>query len=159
MKIESVEKVKKSNAFQPWDLALYGVLLLAIIISFAFLTIKNSSDKKIVGVEITYQNAVIGRYILSDGWQELGSAEGVFVTLTENGEETEITINSPQGFNELTVNKTTGIIYMVSADCFGEDCTKMKIEKSSDAIICVPHRIVVTPIFDDELYIPPEIIV
>ena len=159
MSADKIEKVKRSKFFQPFDSVIYGVILLAVIVSFIFVFSKNASDKKIEGAEISYGNTVLGRFTFSVGWQEVGSADGVTVKIAETDDETTITVYSPKGVNELTVNKKSGLIYMADADCYGKDCTRMKIEKPSDFIICVPNGLTVTPITDGQPYIPQEIII
>lgn len=159
MSIERIKAIKNSKFYKPLDFALYAVLLLIIVSSVVFFSIKNSSMKKIVGVDIVYKNEVAGSYTLAYGWKENEHTSEISFKVTKTENETLIIITTKNGYNELTVKNDTCYAYMTKADCTGEDCTKMKIEKSSDSIICVPHRVVVTPITDGELYIPPEIIV
>ena len=157
MKIERIKTVKESKIWRPWDLVIYGAILLVVAVAFIVIAAKNSSNKEIIGVEISYKSEVIGVYTLQGGW--LQYAEVATIKITESKDEAVIKITTERGYNELTVKKATGHAYMTSADCSGEDCTKMKIEKSSDVIICVPHGITVKPLSDGETYIPQDITV
>ena len=159
MSVERIERMKKSKFFQPHDLIIYGVLLLLVALSFLLVTLGKQSDKKIAGVEINYKNAVIGSYTLQDGLREEKHGEDISFEVSESNGKVKIIIRLPEGVNELSIDKPTGDAYMTNADCHGEDCTKMKIEKSADFIACVPHRLTITPITDDDLYIPQDITV
>ena len=112
MSLERVERVKNGKFWRPFDILLYGILLAFIVISFVVIAVKNASAGEITGVEITYENAVIGRYTFADGWQELGHGADVSFEITENGEKTDVVIYTDRGYNRLTIYGQSFCVYM-----------------------------------------------
>lgn len=57
-------------------------------------------------------------------------------------EKEELEIKSKYGYNKIIIDKS--FVYVLEADCNGNDCVKMgELKNSGDFIICAPHRLVI----------------
>ncbi len=56
-------------------------------------------------------------------------------------EDGEYEIQTELGVNTLSIEN--GSARIISADCPGGDCMKMKLDKKGGSIICLPHKLVI----------------
>lgn len=84
-------------------------------------------------------------------WRIITVSEGLKAVVTVDGDiqeelllskDTEVTINSPEGYNIIVVSD--GEVTVKEADCRDHICVKHQpISKCGETIICLPHKLVV----------------
>lgn len=110
----------------------YIVIFLIICISFSmyFLTTRKTNNIKNKAVQITINGQV-------------------YQTIDLNNNTKTIYINSEFGHNVIKLDK--GIVFMFESDCNDQICVKMgKIKDVGDNIICLPNRLLVKIISNDD---------
>ena len=79
---------------------------------------------------------------LADAQVEISINGSVYKTANLNENQT-IEIDNEYGRNVIVIEN--GRVFVKEADCSGHDCIKMgEISKGGQAIMCLPHRLIVT---------------
>jgi len=136
-----IEQIKKSKLFHKWDIVIYLILIVLIALSFIiFLPKKNSS---LSVIEMKYKNDVVLTYSFDD--KEFKYIDGNHITIEQEGENYLITFfesNENSDYNVIKIDILNKQVTMELTDCSThKDCMSMKITKSSDTIICLPHSL------------------
>lgn len=152
MSLSRVEQVKKRKPFAPWDLLVYGLLAVLILVLFAVFVF--GADKSPVsGFRIESEGKVIYSYSFEKGaeipaeFRESVSEKRedgfLFVTVTEEG---------GHGYNVLKIDLARKTAKMVDTDCSRhKDCLYMaEIASKSGVIVCVPHGLKVLALDGEE---------
>lgn len=141
MRKKSIEDVKNSKYFSPWDLVPYiAVLAVAVVLMLVFL-LPDKSEMNGFYAEYGEQKVMSYDFDKDEFSVEDGFRESVKITSEIGGYKVEI--DTEDGFNVFFVDVEKRTVKMTDADCsFSQDCTYMPaIEKSGDSIICVPHKL------------------
>lgn len=145
MSLKETKQVRNNKFFSRWDLIVYAVLLLAVVLSVSLLLVYTSEPSRIDYLEIRSDGDRIAVYDFeSRALQAETGKESLFSTETQ-GDETRIFIYTAEGgFNLLTVDNAERTADMSDADCSaGKDCTLMHIRRAGQTIVCVPHGLVI----------------
>lgn len=142
------ETKNMNNFFEKGDVIIYVLIFVALIVSF--LPILSKNEKGITRVVVN--DLGFGETIFS---YDVLSGDCLFdkevVSVEDMGEFLTVTINRDDKVNVLIVEKS-GYAYMKEANCsFNADCVHSdKITRSGDVIICLPHKIEVVGIGQEE---------
>lgn len=138
----TLENIKKDKGFKIFDLAVYGVIVLIIAVTFiAVFATKDSSPLK--GVCVYLNEAVVFEYDFENDSYE--KAEGYDIEVSDKGESLQIKISVKEGYNLIEIDKK-GSVRIKEADCHGRDCVySPAITDSNGIIFCSPHLLKITP--------------
>ena len=152
---DRIEQEKSNKFFMKWDILIYSIL--ALLIVGLFLGVFLTRDKnEITGFTITYDNAQVLKYDF-DNDSLTYAPEYIAVEKVSNTEyKFTFSLNEDKSdYNVIIVNLSNRTIECEDADCsLSKDCTHMKISKMGDTIICVPHKLMITPIGKSEISDP-----
>ncbi len=142
-----IEQEKSNKFFMKWDIVVYAILVLLIVGLFLGVFLSRNKEQ-LTGFEIKYNDVQVCEYDFDNDSikynPEYISIEKISdkeykILFSENKDKTH--------FNEIYVDLSKRTIECKDADCsISKDCTHMKITKMGDTIICVPHRLMITPI-------------
>lgn len=158
MSLKVIEKVKKNGIFSVSDLFIYIFLAAIIVIMFVFLFIGNANAGEIKGIEISYKDAVIARFLYEENTLERENGYENYTEIKESENGFILYVYTEKGYNVLFIDTRKREVSMTDADCSKDkDCTYMHIKKPSDSIICIPHSIVITAV-SEKLDIPDIVV-
>lgn len=145
MSIEKVEQLKKDKGFRIWDLIVYGVIVVIIVVIFvAVYSTKDTTSFE--GIKVTVQGSDVFRYSFDNKKIDYIDEKTVTV-LTEDENTLEVKVVCGGGYNVFTVNKK-GSVKMKETDCsaFHPDCLYMAAIKDNNGFIyCLPHGLRIEP--------------
>lgn len=130
----------KPKIFKKADLIIYGALAAIILSLFIIFVFMVSSSSALENVYADVDGEEIFRYdfnakvliIRDDDFPK---------NIVEDDQTITIILYFEDEYNKITINKS-GSVYMEDANCsVSHDCTYMSIKKTSDTIICVPHKL------------------
>ena len=127
--MKRAENYMGKKPFRPLDIAVYALIALLIAASFAF-----SGKTSGKGFEVYVSGEKVLEYTFGGGYLIYGDR----VTVQIDG---TFRITCDNGYNVLSVNDKERDASIVSADCSGKHCERMKL--SSGSIICSPHSLVI----------------
>ena len=143
---------KENKFFKRWDILVYAVLVLVIVALFLIVLIPKSKDQ-LSGFKMEYNGVQVLEYNFDDDSIKYNSdyitfekeSQNIYViTFKENKESDE--------FNIIKVDLDSRQITCEDANCsLSKDCTHMKISKMGDTIICIPHKLFITPTGKSEI--------
>lgn len=153
---ERITKMKKHPFFQPRDLLLYGIV--AVFISLLFLSVFLSTDKsEITGLDFSYGGKRAATFDFSSCQLKEYGVENVSFDcdFSDDGQTITVTVHTGQdGINIVRIDRSSHTAVMQDADCSAsKDCTYIKISSAADSIVCLPHKLVVSPVTE---FILPE---
>lgn len=138
-----IEEIKKRKPFALWDLLVYGILLVVILILFAVFVFGGGGEKA-NGIEVTVDGETIYTYTFGEGG---ASAEGWSSRIEERVEDETVFVKiffgeEKQEYNEIKIDPANRTAVMNDANCSrGKDCMLMQISDESGVIICLPHKL------------------
>jgi len=152
---DRIEQEKSNKFFMKWDIVVYAVLVLLIVALFLVVFLTRNKDQ-LTGFTIQYDNIKVCEYSFDNdsitydpkyvSLEKISDTEYKFI-FHENEDKTR--------FNIIHVYLNTRTIECEDADCsISKDCTHMRISKMGDTIICVPHKLMITPIGKSEIVDP-----
>ena len=159
MSLKSIEQVKQNKIFKPLDLIVY-FLLAALIGALLMITFfQNEQAGAITGLEVKVKGKQVAVFSYADRTFRQTALFDGSCSMTEEKVGYLITIQTGEdGKNLLYIPKDGGKVTMRDANCSSDkDCTYMSIQNPMDAIICIPHSLVIVAT-TDELYIPDIIL-
>lgn len=158
MSLKVIEKVKKNGIFLPFDVLIYIFLAVIITLMFVFLFVENHNAGEIKGIEISYKDSVIARFLYENNTLEKTVGYENYTETEQTDGGFIISVCTEKGCNFLFVDTQKREVSMTDSDCSKDkDCTYMHIKKATDCIICIPHSIAVTAV-SDQLDIPEIVI-
>ena len=152
---DRIAQEKENKFFMKWDILVYSILALLIVALFLVVFLTKSNDK-LTGFTIQYDNAKVCEYSFEN---KSITYDPKYISLEKISEdEFKLTFHEEEDkshFNVIHVYISKEIIECEDADCsLSKDCTHMKITKMGDTIICVPHKLMITPIGKSEIVNP-----
>lgn len=142
MSYQRVEQVKKRPPFALWDLLIYGLLAVAVVVLFIVFVFK--ADKSAIdGVQILFNDKVAYTYSFDEGGKPSEGFENRF-TLAEEEEKLILTVYADgerEHFNRVEIDVESKSVKVTDSNCSRHrDCVFMdEIKTKSGVIICVPH--------------------
>ncbi len=136
--MSNLDKTKKLP-FKPADLIIYGAVLTVILALFlAFVFFSSSAALSTIYVDVDGKEVM--RYDYLSGALSVNEQNLRYESLkTDSG--LEVTLFFGDEYNKFII-ESAGSVKMLEATCsLSHDCTLMSITKSSDVIICVPHKL------------------
>ena len=152
MSLGKLRQVKSDRAFRRFDLIVYGIVLLFVVILFILVfTLTDSSHLK--GVRVFVDGKAIFSYTFENDEYET-SGEGVEVENSQS--KLVITVSAGGGYNKIVIDKRARKARVFEADCRAKTCTYMHLNDNSDVIHCAQHKLRVEPLdySPDGGYIP-----
>lgn len=146
MSLKKVEEVKKDRGFKPFDLIIYGVVL--IIVATLFISIFATRNKDpLTGVKISVAAEVVFEYEF--GGEVPKDTDRVKVEEDDKG--ITVTVHTDDGgTNTVYIDKTAKTAKMTEANCRGRQCLYFAAIKSNSTVIyCNPHRLKIEPLYRD----------
>ena len=147
-----IAQEKENKFFKRWDIIVYAILALIIIALFLIVFIPRSKDQ-IAAFKMEYNGVEVLRYNFDDDSVKLNPEYVTFekesqtvykITFKENKDSND--------YNIIKVNLTMRQITCEDANCsLSKDCTHMKISQMGDTIICIPHKLFITPLGEGEI--------
>ena len=142
---DRIAQEKENKIFKKWDIVIYSILALLIIGLFLGVFLTRDKDQ-ISSFTITYDNVQVLEYdfdndsiIYAPEYISFEKKESAYIITFKEGKDSN-------DYNTFYVDLTKRQITCSEANCsLSKDCTHMKIEKMGDTIICVPHRLIVSP--------------
>lgn len=144
MSLKKIEQVKTDKGFRIWDLIIYGIVILLVIVLFiAVFTTKDRSPLN--GIRIMVVNQTVYEYDFKEG--EV-SRNNDFVEITEDSDDKlVIKVNTGgNGYNLVEIDKS-GSVKVIEANCSNRrDCVySAAIKDNSGIISCPPHGLKILP--------------
>ena len=147
-----IAQEKENKFFKRWDIIVYAVLALVIIALFLIVFIPRSKDQ-IAAFKMEYNGIEVLEYNFDNDSIRINPEYITFekesqtvykITFKESSDADE--------YNIIKVDLTLRQITCEDANCsLSKDCTHMKISKMGDTIICIPHKLFITPIGQTEI--------
>lgn len=138
--------IKTSKPFKKFDLCLYISVSVMIVVLFLCYN-PFGKGKAVSQIEISLSGKTVYVYdfslsestVYSDAVQEEKNSGLILVTVT-----------SGKGFNVIEIDVSGHTARVIDADCSSrKDCVHTKeVRSGGDAIVCVPHKLVVTAVGD-----------
>ena len=149
MSYQRVEQVKKRPPFALWDLLIYGILAVAVVLLFVVFVF--TADKSAIeGVQILFQDEVAYTYSFEEGGTATQGYESRFALTEEDGKIVLIAYadDTREHFNRIEIDETEKSVKVTDSNCSRHrDCVFMdEIKTKSGVIICVPHAMKVVPL-------------
>lgn len=139
MSLSRVEQVKKRKPFAPWDLLVYGLLAVFILVLFAVFVF--GADKSPVsGFRIEREGKVIYSYSFEKG-AEIPAEFASMISEEYKDGVLFVTVTEGEGYNVLKIDLSKKTAKMFNTNCSRhKDCLYMaEIASKSGVIVCVPH--------------------
>lgn len=150
MSQKKIEQVKKTKYFRPWDILVYGIILLVIVALFliVFLTGDKTSAN---GFTIRQGERVVFTYYFDTDRYVYTLTDGVIKIDSEDEGSLNFTVytGDKSGFNKIKVDKLAGSVEVVDADCslLRKDCVYTPALKDNSSVIsCLPHEMYIEPL-------------
>ena len=141
-----IAQEKENKFFKRWDIVVYAILALVIVALFLIVFIPRSKDQ-ISAFKMEYNGIEVLEYNFDNDSVKMNSD---YITFEKESQTINITFkesNDSNDYNIIKVDLTTRQITCEDANCsLSKDCTHMKISKMGDTIICIPHKLFITPI-------------
>ncbi len=141
-----IAQEKENKFFKRWDIVVYAILALVIVALFLIVFIPRSKDQ-ISAFKMEYNGIEVLEYNFDNDSVKMNSD---YITFEKESQTINITFkesNDSNDYNIIKVDLTTRQIICEDANCsLSKDCTHMKISKMGDTIICIPHKLFITPI-------------
>lgn len=158
MSLDRVKQLKGKKPFAKWDIFVYSLLLVFIVLLFVFL-IFLGDHSELRGFCVKYDGKVVYSYAFSEGgkkengWEEkiTEEREGGTLLVTIRTEEDE--------YNILTVDLAARSVKMYDTNCSRHrDCMYMlPISDNSGYIVCMPHNLRVEALDADSDIFDPSL--
>lgn len=145
-----IEQVKKTKYFKPWDILVYGIILL--IIAALFLVVFLTGDKTSAnGFTIRQGEKVVFTYYFDTDRYEYSLTDGRIKIESENESSLILTVYTKDkgGFNKVKVDKLNNSVEVTDADCslLRKDCVHTpSLKDNSSVISCLPHEMYIEPL-------------
>ncbi len=145
---DKIVGVKNSLPFKHWDLLIYSLTIILIVLLFVFLVIlpKNVNS---TGFEVF----VNGKVAFSFDYAKYSyQIDGEFNSMVEveneeNGFSFKLYSDKEKThFNVIFVNTTNKSVKMTDSNCFSKDCVYSPAISDKGVILCAPHGMKVVPI-------------
>ncbi len=137
-----LEEARKTPLFRVWDLVLYALILVLVVVLFLAVGLKPSAGK-LERVEALRDSDVIFSYdFLTDTYTV---SDGVEVEKTEQGYRVTVRTGD-EGYNVFEIDKG-GSVKMVEANCSKhKECVNYMpaITDADGVILCAPHHLTIT---------------
>ena len=154
MGVERIKQEKENKFFKKWDIVVYSVIALVIIALFLIVFIPQKHDQ-ITGFVIKYDNIQVCEYNFDSDTITYNSDYIKFEKESQYIYKIIFSLKDSEDFNEIKVDLSNRNITCEDSDCsFSKDCTHMRISKMGDNIICVPHKLIISPIGESEIIDP-----
>ena len=152
MSLKETDQVRKNKFFTRWDIAVYLVLLAAVVISFVVLFLSASDRVQIDRLDIRCRGERVAVYDFAGDTLEIAEGREEMFRTEEDGGTLLIYIFPEEGaFNLLAVDRQARTADMRDADCSaGKDCTYMHVRAAGQTIVCVPHGLVIEGVRAEE---------
>ena len=150
MSYKKIEQVKKTKYFRPWDILVYGIILL--IIAALFLVVFLTGDKSSAnGFTIRQGERKVFTYYFDTHRYEYSLTDGTIEINSEDQNSLTFTVYTPNksGFNRVKVDKVNNSVEVVDADCslLRKDCVHTPALKDNSTVIsCLPHEMYIEPL-------------
>lgn len=147
-----IAQEKENKFFKKWDIVVYAVLILVIVALFLIVFIPKSKDQ-ISAFKMEYNGVQVLEYNFDEDSVRLNPE---YVTYEKESQTiykfTFKESKDSEEYNIIKVDLTYRKITCEDANCsLSKDCTHMKISHMGDTIICIPHKLFITPIGQGEI--------
>ena len=155
MSAAKIVQEKENKFFKRGDIIVYVVLALLIVSLFLIVFLPKSKDQ-ISAFKMEYNGIEVLEYNFDSDSYRINPE---YVTF-EKESQTMYKFTFKEGkdskeYNIIKVDLTMRQITCEEANCsISKDCTHMKISKMGDTIICIPHRLFITPVGSGEIQDP-----
>ena len=150
--VSKIAQEKENKFFRRWDIVVYAVLALIIVALFLIIFIPRSKDQ-ITAFKMEYNGVEVLRYNFDDDSVKLNPEYVTFEKESPTVYKSTFKENKDSNdYNIIKVNLTMRQITCEDANCsLSKDCTHMKISQMGDTIICIPHKLFITPLGEGEI--------
>ena len=136
--------IKNSKLFKPFDIVIYLIIFfLLITLFFVFVIIPKKSSGFVINVENKFAFA----YYFETGLY-IGKNPNISLDKEEDNDFVYLTIfldNKKEEYNKLKIDKKNKTICVIESNCLNHDCEHFSPIKDKGSIICLPHKLVITP--------------
>ena len=144
MSLKKIEQVKNDKWFSPFDLIIYGSIIILVVVLFIVIFTTRDTNP-LSGVRIYSSAEVVFEYefgqeaVCGNGAEMLEDDKGITVTIRTKG-----------GVNVVYIDKTKKTVKMKEADCRGGQCLDFPaMSNNSNFIVCSSHGIKIEPYATD----------
>lgn len=143
---EKVINVKQDKFFKKWDIAVYVVVAVVIVVLLINFLTRNASTIETVKIE-TLNGGELFRMNTLSGKFDCYNVDGYVVTAENVGKSVVVTVVAPNGenYNQVTVNLDgTVSVKMTDALCGDhEQCVRYfpEVKESGRSIVCMPNAV------------------
>lgn len=152
-----INEVRESKPFKRGDIIVYISLILVVFFLFLFFTIIPYSSDTDSGFKIYVNGIETARFYYSSLRLEIVDKESV-CTFELNEKKTVLTVyfdNEKTQYNVLSIDPENQSVKVSNANCsVSKDCTFSPPVKNNGAIVCVPHKLKITPLYSNEIAPP-----
>ncbi len=146
MSLKKIEQTKQDKWFRLFDLIIYGVIIVAVVVLFIVLfTTRDTSG--LSGVRILIKGETVFEYEFAEDKYSILS-DKVEVKEEDGG----ITVNVRDGdnFNAVYIDRDKKTAKMSEANCRGKHCLYFSpLKNNSNFISCSPHSVKIEPLIQD----------
>ncbi|MCD7729215.1 MAG: NusG domain II-containing protein [Clostridia bacterium] len=146
MSLKKIEQIKTNKFFRVWDLVIYAVI--AVVIVVLFLSVFLSSDSSpLSGIEVYYDNEIIFTYLFESDSYDIISESNISVEEGEDVLTVYFTTDGGDGHNTIVIDKSAVTVTVTEADCSNrKDCVYTAAIKDNGGVIaCTPHKLKIMP--------------
>lgn len=144
--------MKERKAFLKYDILLYLVLTITVVLLFVFFVILPDGSTN-VGFGVYLGETKIFSFYYENETYDI--AEGYDIQVESRDNIFTVTVKTEYGFNILQADTEAKTVKVIDADCsIKKDCVySAPISGNVGAIICVPHNLRIIPLGDG--FVPP----
>jgi hypothetical protein len=145
MSLKKIEQVKADKGFKIWDLAVYCVVIIAILVLF-YIFIFSADNSQITSFTIYYvdgrnKNDVFNYNFDTKKYNILSDDHIEIVEETTDGMVINFYVDQTKAdTNRIVISQTERYVMVESANCSTQECVKFgKLTTNNQSIACVPH--------------------
>ena len=144
-----ISEEKQNKFFRKWDILIYAILALLIVALFLIVFLPTRKSQY-TGFRMEYDGKVVLEYDFDKDSMQLDKN---YVSYAKESATTyTIWFKNGEDENIIIVDIENRVITCEEANCsLSKDCTHMKISKMGDTIICIPHKLMISPIGKGEI--------
>ncbi|MCR4874775.1 MAG: NusG domain II-containing protein [Clostridia bacterium] len=154
MGIDRIKQEKENKFFKKGDILVYSIIALIIVALFLIVFIPRNNDQ-ITAFVIKYDNIQVCEYNFDTDTITYNQDYIKFEKESQSVYIITFSLKDDEDFNIIRVDLTTRNITCEDSDCsHSKDCTHMRISQMGDSIICVPHKLIISPVGESEILDP-----
>lgn len=152
-----LEEVKKRGLFASWDLLVYAVLFVLIVLLFLVFVFGGTREQA-AGIRVSVEGVEVYTYTYGQGGAVAVGWEKRVDEHEENGllRVTVYTDEQLHGYNVIEIDEENKSARVIDANCsYHKDCTLMAaVTSESGVIVCVPHGLKILALGGENLTHP-----